>query len=299
MPNKNIVRVLVFGSTGVGKTSLCNAVSGGSRPTSNGPFGVTQKTHVYAPFAYAGRQIQIIDTAGLHESEGGTVRSEAAVQQLVELLQKSRDGFHLLVHVARANRITKQQEEDHDFFVRRMTQTKVPTLLVLTGCENEDPMTSWVDSHRHAFNHFNYKDLVASCFAQGGKLESHFAPLREQSRQSVLEAIDKNALDSAYLLYGNGTGRTLQDALFSLWNEFVDLAKLPENMRRRTNENGYALLKRLGVPDKLADMAIQHIPDLLGEVGNKTPLPGAGGILRSLSRRLLTRLLKKPPQPQE
>lgn len=299
MPNKNIIRVLVFGSTGVGKTSLCNAVSGGSRPTSNGPFGVTQKTHVYAPFAYAGRQIQIIDTAGLHESEGGTVRSEAAVQQLVELLQKSRDGFHLLVHVARANRITKQQEEDHDFFVRRMTQSKVPTLLVLTGCENEDPMASWVDSHRHAFNHFNYKDLVASCFAQGGKLENHFAPLREHSRQDVLASIDKHALDTAYLLYGNGTGRTLQDALFSLWNEIVDLAKLPENMRRRSNESGYALLKRLGVSDKLADMAIQHIPDLLGEAGSKLPVPGSGSLVREISRRLLHRFFKKSPQPQE
>ncbi|MDP3108673.1 GTPase domain-containing protein [Hydrogenophaga sp.] len=293
MPSGKVIRVLVFGSTGVGKTSLCNTLTGRNRPTNNGPFGVTQKTHAFAPFVHDGRRIQIIDTAGMHESDGGTVKTDEAVQQIVELLQNSKDGFHLLIHVARATRITKEQEEDHDFFVRRMTQSMVPSLMVLTGCENEEPMTKWVDEHRSAFNRYNYKDLVATCFAQGGKLEEHYAPLREQSREVTLDAIVKYALSEPYLLFGGTTGRTLQDALYGLWNEFVDLAKLPAKLRRRSNESAYALLKRLGVPEKAAALAIKHIPDLMGEIGDRLPFPAAGKIMKAATLLLLSPLMKK------
>lgn len=299
MPSGQVIRVLVFGSTGVGKTSVCNTLTGRNRPTNNGPFGVTQKTHTYAPFTHDGRRIQIIDTAGMHESDGGTVKTEDAVQQIVELLQSSKDGFHLLVHVARATRITKQQEEDHDFFVRRMTMSMVPSLMVLTGCENEEPMTKWVDDHRSAFNRYNYKDLVATCFAQGGKLEEHYAPLREQSRDATLDAIVKHALSEPYLLYGGTTGRTLQEALFGLWNEFVDLAKLPAKLRRKSNESAYALLKRVGVSEKLAALAIRHLPDLMGEIGDRLPVPMAGRIMRALSVLAVSRLGKKKTSTSE
>lgn len=39
----NEVRVLVFGTTGIVKTSSCNALSGRERPTDGGAKGVTAK----------------------------------------------------------------------------------------------------------------------------------------------------------------------------------------------------------------------------------------------------------------
>jgi hypothetical protein len=48
-------------------------------------------------------------------------------------------------------------------------------------------------------------------------------------------------------------------------------------------------MKRLGVPHAIADAAIKHIPDLLEELGNKTPVPFGGMILRRLSELLLNR----------
>ena len=52
--------------------------------------------------------------------------------------------------------------------MHRMTLSMVSTLMVLTGCENEEPLSKWVDEQRSAFNRYNYKDLVATCFAPGG-----------------------------------------------------------------------------------------------------------------------------------
>lgn len=286
---KNI-RVLVFGATGTGKTSLCNALTGKVRPTDNGAKGITAKSHLYPAFQTGGCKIEIIDTVGLHESSHGTVPAEQAVVELIELLEKARDGFSLLVHVTRASRITKEHDDDYKFFVEKMTQGSIPVILAVTGCENEHPMTSWVERNQEAFSRFAYKELVPTCFASGGPMEEFFVPLRAQSREHLLTSIIQNALAEPSKLYGAGTSSSFSDALTRIWNEFVTVAGLPDKYRRQVNESAYALMKRLGVPQAIADAAVKHIPDLLEELGNKIPVPGSGRILRKLSELFLDRV---------
>lgn len=293
---KNI-RVLVFGATGTGKTSLCNALTGKARPTDNGARGITAKSHLYSRFQTGDCSIEIIDTVGLHESSHGTVPAEQAVIELIELLEKARDGFSLLVHVTRASRITKEHDDDYKFFVEKMTQGSIPVILAVTGCENEHPMTSWVERNQEAFSRFAYKELVPTCFASGGPMEEFFAPLRAQSQKHLLGSIVQNALDEPSKLYGASTGSSFSEALTRIWNEFVTVAGLPDKYRHKVNESAYALMKRLGVPQTIADAAIKHIPNLLEELGNKTPVPLGGKILRKLSVFLLNKISKKPCPP--
>jgi len=286
---KNI-RVLVFGATGTGKTSLCNVLTGKARPTDNGAKGITAKSYLYPAFKTGECNVEIIDTVGLHESSHGTVPAEQAVVELIQLLEKARDGFSLLIHVARASRVTKEHDDDYKFFVEKMTLNSIPVILVVTGCENEHPMSSWVERNQEAFVRFAYKELVPTCFASGGPMENFFAPLRVQSRVNLLASIVQNALPEPSKLYGVGTSSSFSDALTRIWNEFVTVAGLSDKYRRQVNESAYALMKRLGVPQAIADAAIKHIPDLLEELGNKTPVPGGGKILRKLSELLLGRL---------
>lgn len=281
------IRVLVFGTTGIGKTSLCNSLAARNRPTDGGAKGVTAKSHLYGAFEYEGRKIELVDTVGLHESSFGTVPAEKAILQLVELLQNAKDGFSLLIHVTRASRITKDFEDDHKFFVEKLTQGQIPVLLVATGCENHSPMQDWVEENEAHFAHFNYQALIASCFAAGGALEAHYAPLRDESRKAVLSAISQFSLENPYLLYGKGTGTTFSQALARIWNGFVDIAGLPQKYRRELNESVYSMLKRVGVPDKLAQAAIQHIPDLVEEVASKVPVPGSGKVARKAAELLI------------
>ncbi len=283
---KNI-RVLVFGATGTGKTSLCNALTDKALPTDNGAKGITAKSFQYPPFQNGDYKIEIVDTVGLHESSHGTVPAEQAVVELIELLEKARDGFSLLVHVTRASRITKEHDDDYKFFVEKMTQGSIPVILAVTGCENEQPMTAWVKRNQESFARFAYKELVPTCFAAGGPMEDFYAPLRAQSREHLLASIVQNALAEPCKLYGAGTSSSFSDALTRIWNEFVSVAGLPDKYRRKVNESVYALMKRLGVPQAIADAAIKHIPDLLEELGNKTPVPGGGKMLRKLSVVLL------------
>ena len=287
------LRVLVFGATGTGKTSLCNGLADGSRPTDSGALGVTDKTHLFAPFSVGETSVVLVDTVGLHESVHGTVPADRAVVALVELLEKSREGFNLLVHVARASRITKEHDDDYIFFVEKMTQSRVPVVLAVTGCENEEPMSAWVNTNRTAFTRFAYKAVVPTCFAAGGPLEEFYASRRALSKECLLAAIQAHATREPVLLFGPGTGSTFNDALTRIWNEFVTLAGLPNEYRRKVNESAYAMLKRIGVPKPVADAMVKHIPDLFEEVGSKLPVPGAGKVFRYIARRVLDKLLNK------
>lgn len=100
------LKVVVFGSTGAGKTSLCNVLSGHEMPASDSARGVTFQSFEFPPFEYGGHTVTLTDTVGLNESEKGHIRPIEAVQQLVDLIKRSADGYHLLVHVMRAPRIT-------------------------------------------------------------------------------------------------------------------------------------------------------------------------------------------------
>jgi energy-coupling factor transporter ATP-binding protein EcfA2 len=287
------IRVLVFGATGTGKTSLCNALTGGARPTDNGAKGITAKSHLYAPFTSGENRIEVIDTVGLHESLHGTVPAEQAVIELIELLNNARDGFSILVHVTRASRITKEHDDDFTFFVEKMAGNKIPVILAVTGCENEVSMADWVLRNEGAFMRFSYKKIIPTCFASGGPMESPFIPLRVQSREALLQSIHDNTLDEPLLLFGSDTGISFSETLYRLWNDFITLAGLPDDYRRRVNETAYSMMQRLGVPQAISDRVIQHIPDLVEELASKMPMPGAGKIARKISETFLKKIRGK------
>lgn len=160
-------------------------------------------------------------------------------------------------------------------------------LLVVTGCESEAPMQTWVEKNRQSFAEFGYQGIVATCFAEGGPLEPYFAPLREESKEIVLKTIAGFALHEAALLYGGNTGSAFDDVLTRGWNSFVDIAGLPAAYRRELNETALGLMRRIGVPEHVAKLAIKHIPDLLEELGNRAPVPMAGELFRKVSEKLL------------
>lgn len=294
MKSDSPLRVLVFGATGIGKTSLCNTISGRARPANSGAAGVTAKSHI-SSVIIDGRKIELFDTVGLHESSTGTVPAEKAFEHLIELLTSAKDGFNLLIHVARASRITKDQEDDYTFFFEKLSDKKIPIFLAVTGCENESPMSNWVDQNRQHFHRFEYKTIVSTCCAIGGPLEDHYAPLRASSRADLLAAISAHALKESHRLYGEGTGSTFEQTLSRLWNFVVDLTGLSEKWRSQVNESAYDLIKRIGLSEEVAGFLVKHIPDIAQEMGNKLPYPGSGRVVRKVVERIVQFVFRASP----
>ena len=267
-------RVLVFGSTGTGKTSLCNELTGQQMTANSSARGNTFETHTYRPFEADDNTFIFTDTVGLNESAKGTVPAKEAAEQLIQLLAEAKDGFSILVHVFRIPRITDAHDRNYQFFVTEMTQGNIPVILVATGCENEDPMSAWADTNTSLFSEggYDYKQVVATCFSKGGKFTRSYAPLRRQSRTAVLDAIIRHGLNEPCAIYGTeGTG-SFNMLLTRIWNSFIDIAGVDKKYRKTINETGIHLLIRLGVPKAVAESAAKHIPELL-EKGFDTAFP--------------------------
>lgn len=247
-----ILRVLVFGSTGSGKTSICNAISGYSYPTASTARGVTFHSTTFPPFDSNGNSYVLTDTVGLNESNDGTVSGEEAIAQIIKLIHTSRDGYNLLVHVMRAPRITQSHVDNYRFFVDKLAGNNIPVILVVTGCENEDPMDAWARKNHAEFTKggMNYRGIFATCFAEGGKLEAAYKPLRQESTDLVLKAISANALLEPRKIYE--TRADLESLVKQVWNYFCDFAGLGENYRLKVNEGAYDLLVRLKIPPNIA-----------------------------------------------
>ncbi|KAH0827589.1 P-loop containing nucleoside triphosphate hydrolase protein [Lanmaoa asiatica] len=134
--------VVIFGDSGVGKSSLINMLAGRkTAQTSNGVLGCTFQSRQY-PIAINGEKVNIWDTAGLDEGTRGRVAPEIAEKNLNKLLRELRgaNGIHLLVYCIRGPSVRKSLARNYTIFYSAICRKKVPIVAVVTGLENE-PMS--------------------------------------------------------------------------------------------------------------------------------------------------------------
>jgi GTPase SAR1 family protein len=212
----NVTRILVFGTSGVGKTSMINELTGTQNPTSNGATGCTSvKCTRY------GRQYEFIDTAGLNESQFGTVKIQDAVCELVNLLTKSICGFNLLIFV---NKSSYHDADNYNLFVKTITRNQIPVIGVVTGLEDEPNMQNWVEVKEHKFREHGmiFDAMVGTCFGNSnGILKNVFNELRPKSKQNVWDAICKHAKDQPVIFFDGGFSAMVRRVLNHLCDSAV------------------------------------------------------------------------------
>ena len=258
-----IINVLVFGTAGAGKTSLCNALTGENQKVSASAMGVTFKSYTYKDIEFSeGKLLRITDTVGLNESSRGSIPSRDAVKALIKLLKRSEDGYNLLIHVFRIPRITQAEENNYEFFIKTVAGSKVPALLVATGCEDFDPMSKWKDENGDNFARMglDYADIVCTCFASGdGRLATIYDELRGESREALFNAIEEHASSESIKLY------TSTDSFFALlkksWNWLANWFGF-DKLLFKINEGMIQLLIRIGFSKEEATALINEVDDL-------------------------------------
>ena len=134
--------IIVFGQTGVGKSSLINMLAGELRAKeSNSPTGCTSSNNSIeiskgwpdgAQTAYT-----FWDTPGLNEGELGSVPAQAAVTNLSDLFRELI--VHLIIYCIRGSRLTDIVRVNYDL----VSGIKVPIILIVTGLEQEENMDDW------------------------------------------------------------------------------------------------------------------------------------------------------------
>lgn len=136
--------VIVFGESGVGKSSLINMITGtDSAATSNEAVGCTFQSTSY-DVELKGCKYRLWDTIGLNEGERGTASPERSIQNLHGLvLNLQHEGVNLLVYCIRGSRIRDIIKINYDLFWKIICNKQVPIALVVTGLENEEDMENW------------------------------------------------------------------------------------------------------------------------------------------------------------
>jgi len=188
-------RVLVFGGTGEGKTSLLNCLTGENKPTSSEARGCTFQTDQYTPRFWDNCNWTFYDTVGLNEPGGEDTSHAQAVKNLIDLLRTSTEGFNLIIMVMKQGKITATLEKNYELFVEGVSHNQVPVIGVVTGCENVEPMQRWVEENDHHFrmSKLRFGSLTAGCCAVGGRFEGVYSELRQITRASVWQAVTRAA----------------------------------------------------------------------------------------------------------
>jgi len=149
----NTPNVIIFGETGVGKSSLINMVSDtASAAVSNAAIGCTFESVPY-DVELSGCKYRLWDTAGLNEGEHGNVTADRAIENLRVLVQGLKDGgVGLLVYCIRGSRLRDIVKINYDLFYKVICGGEVPIVVAITGLENEEDMENWWKDNAEDFD---------------------------------------------------------------------------------------------------------------------------------------------------
>ena len=148
------LNVVIFGETGVGKSSVVNMFDGDEQASvGNGAQGVTF-THRSYEKRICETSFRVFDTVGLNEGAEGTVDAATAIVELYKLITGLENGVSLLVYVMRAPRITTTRKKNYELF-RTLCDETVPIVMVVTGLEDMQDMDQWWRDNKVAFDKCN------------------------------------------------------------------------------------------------------------------------------------------------
>jgi len=138
--------VIVFGESGVGKSSIVNLVVGSQvAKTSSDANACTTRTHPY-DVIINGKKYKLWDTAGLDGGSFGLFRAAIAERNLKKfvrnLLKKNEPS--LLIYCVRASRATRALVRHYQSVRSATRESTVSIAIVVTGLENSrGDMENW------------------------------------------------------------------------------------------------------------------------------------------------------------
>ena len=159
------LNIILFGETGVGKSSVINLIAGRQiAQISADVLGCTMSFKPYT-FPVQGRTLHIWDTVGLEEPEMGVNGYLPAIEQAWELIQHltSQGGVDLLLFCIRGNRVTATTQSNYRLFYEVLCRSSVPIGLVITHLEREVDMEKWWDRNVESLEKYGIKAAGHAC----------------------------------------------------------------------------------------------------------------------------------------
>ncbi len=246
------IRVLVFGTVGAGKTSMCNTLAGLEpgdpryMETSNSAQSVTLEAYHYKEFHWKGKGIVLTDTAGLVPGQSIGRTYKFAIANIIKLLRDSQDGYNLLIYVSPPKIEKKLAEDSYNLFYKVLGGERVKIILVVTHIDlidatgtnieyTEKPFVEWLNANRKNYSNYKYADIIATCFKCGGFIMKElFGELRTESRKAVLDAIVKHGQGGSIKLK---EPTIFEQGAVKIMNTFLDLTVIAKDKQVTYDED--------------------------------------------------------------
>jgi len=196
------VNVIVFGESGVGKSSIINMLMGEPvAAVSNQAVGCTYASTKFRA-TIDDREVMLYDTAGLNEAKAGTVSPEQAVQNL-RLLVNDLKTVNLLVYCIRGTRYRKIVGDNYNIFCNTICggDRKVPVVLVVTGLENEENMDGWWNDNKEDYDEMEFCGHACITATRGRTFKDGsgyiFQDIYDDSKGKVMLLLKNHAFKSS------------------------------------------------------------------------------------------------------
>ncbi|KIJ05125.1 hypothetical protein PAXINDRAFT_103900 [Paxillus involutus ATCC 200175] len=196
--SKNIPNVIIFGETGVGKSSLINLIGGQKHAETSPDAQSCTFRHTEYDAVIEGEKYRLWDTAGLDEARIESLATDQAEAHLTKLLQQliKADGVQLLIYCVRGSRVTSALLRNYRIFYTAICRKKAPVVIVVTGLENyEGSMDEWwtVNEKELKRHQMRFQDHACVTTLAGPKTTDPLVLQHcDESRKIVCDLIRKN-----------------------------------------------------------------------------------------------------------
>ncbi|KAI6127662.1 P-loop containing nucleoside triphosphate hydrolase protein [Pisolithus croceorrhizus] len=159
------VNVILFGQTGVGKSSVVNLIAGRPVAEVSPDAQVCTMSSTEYRFVVGMHDFRIWDTAGLEEATIGFNAYVDAVLKALQLIRRvaAAGGVNLLLFCIQGSRVTKTVQSNYRLFYEILCESKVPIGLVITNLEREQDMEDWWTRNKPALHNHGIKSVGHAC----------------------------------------------------------------------------------------------------------------------------------------
>ncbi|KAI6044901.1 P-loop containing nucleoside triphosphate hydrolase protein [Pisolithus marmoratus] len=159
------VNIILFGKTGVGKSSVVNLIAGRPVAEVSPDAEVCTMSSTEYRFVVGAHDFRVWDTAGLEEPAFGVNAYFEAILKALQLIRRvaAAGGVNLLLFCMPGRRVTRTAQSNYRLFYEMLCESKVPIGLVITNLEREKDMENWWMRNEKALYGFGIKSVGHAC----------------------------------------------------------------------------------------------------------------------------------------